>query len=279
MPENFIKQNWFKLIIALAVIIIAGSVFLNNYAKENKDTRILEKDLSTIIKEWQPYVAYIECTFTRVDGSAYSRVAGSGTLIPGGLERLTSLKNSYSAGNFIFTNKHVVVSELKGMEYGPGSCKIYLNGSTYDYNRGDYRYVDIIAKKKEYGNPTIDWATFILSSNPENTSNFPVSKDIKICNGKPSIGDKIIILGYPGIGSSESITATEGIISGLEGDYYITSAKIEHGNSGGAAILVKDNCYLGIPTYAVSGTVESLGRILDVNEAINDFNYVYNSGK
>ncbi len=93
------------------------------------------------------------------------------------------------------------------------------------------------------------------------------AKSPNLCeaNTKAPIGGKVIILGYPGIGSPEGITATEGIISGYDGDYYITSAKIEHGNSGGVAVLVNNNCYLGMPTFVAVGTIESLGRILDVN--------------
>ena len=76
------------------------------------------------------------------------------------------------------------------------------------------------------------------------------------------IGDKLIILGYPTIGSESGITVTEGIISGIDDKYYITSAKIDHGNSGGAALRIKDGCYLGLPTSSVVGSIESLGRIL-----------------
>jgi len=70
-------------------------------------------------------------------------------------------------------------------------------------------------------------------------------------------------LGYPTVGSRQDITATEGIISGFDGNYFITSAKVEEGNSGGIAVSVKEDCYLGIPTYAEIGNVESLARILD----------------
>jgi hypothetical protein len=69
-------------------------------------------------------------------------------------------------------------------------------------------------------------------------------------------------LGYPSVGAREGITATDGIISGFDKPYYITSAKIERGNSGGAAIHVKNNCLLGLPTLVVAGQVESLARIL-----------------
>lgn len=82
------------------------------------------------------------------------------------------------------------------------------------------------------------------------------------CTSTPEVGDSIVILGYPSIGSQTDITATQGIISGYDGEYYITSAGIDHGNSGGAAIDEKNNCYLGIPTWAKAGSFESLGRIL-----------------
>ena len=86
-----------------------------------------------------------------------------------------------------------------------------------------------------------------------------------MCSAKINTGEQVIILGYPSIGSPTDITATDGIISGQDSPYYVTSAKIDHGNSGGLAILVKNDCYFGIPSGAVVGSVESLGRILDVN--------------
>ena len=89
-------------------------------------------------------------------------------------------------------------------------------------------------------------------------------------------GEAVVVLGYPGIGSDTDITATEGIISGYEDTYYVTSANIDHGNSGGAAILLKDNCFLGIPTYVESGELESLGRILDWNEYLKSIGAVKN---
>ncbi len=87
-----------------------------------------------------------------------------------------------------------------------------------------------------------------------------------ICESS-TIGDHLSILGYPGIGG-ETLTVTEGIISGFELDgqnrYVKTSAKTARGNSGGVAI--KDSgCLLGIPTWSRRGKVESIGRILDLN--------------
>ena len=89
-------------------------------------------------------------------------------------------------------------------------------------------------------------------------------KNYKYCTPSDvQIGDKVYILGYPAIGG-ETITMTEGIISGYDNNFYKTSAKIDQGNSGGVAVLGKKNCYLGIPTSATVGEVESLGRILDL---------------
>jgi S1-C subfamily serine protease len=90
-----------------------------------------------------------------------------------------------------------------------------------------------------------------------------------LCN-TAGIGDRITILGYPGIGGN-TLTVTDGIVSGFElrnGTRYIkTSAKIDEGNSGGVAIL-DSGCVVGIPTY-VRTQIESLGRILDLNHLLN----------
>jgi len=84
-----------------------------------------------------------------------------------------------------------------------------------------------------------------------------------VCNPDDiNLGDKVIVLGYPGIGGN-TITETEGIVSGFDGYMVKTSAKIEHGNSGGGAFLEKKNCWFGIPSASVAGELESLGLIIN----------------
>jgi S1-C subfamily serine protease len=62
------------------------------------------------------------------------------------------------------------------------------------------------------------------------------------------------------LGISE--TVTEGIISGIvAGPIYKTNAAIDHGNSGGVAILNKNGCALGIPTLGASGLTSGIGYI------------------
>ncbi len=92
----------------------------------------------------------------------------------------------------------------------------------------------------------------------------------KECNETVSVGSKVVIIGFPYTGAQFIPTITEGVISSFEniGDtrYYVTSAKIEHGNSGGIAVTENYRCTVGIPTSVSVGTSESLGRILLLTE-------------
>ena len=90
------------------------------------------------------------------------------------------------------------------------------------------------------------------------------SQSPSLCVSDPSLGDELVILGYPSIGDQKNVTVTEGIIAGFDGNYFITSAKVEKGNSGGVAVSLKNNCYLGTPTFSRVGEIELLARILDV---------------
>jgi len=201
-----------------------------------------ENDISAIVQLWRPIVVRIECDRQGIYPSGeivdIGIVSGSGIAM--------YVQNSYA----IWTNAHVTASS------GGKLCRIYFpdNNSPIISIRGrlnsawseDFVIIDIPNPGEYLGN---------IIKKSVNANPF--------CSQTPSIGDKVVILGYPGIGSQIDITATEGIISGYDGNYFITSAKVEQGNSGGAAILVKDNCYLGIPTFAQTGVIESLARILD----------------
>lgn len=79
-----------------------------------------------------------------------------------------------------------------------------------------------------------------------------------------NINDKIYIVGYPSFGGG-TITFTEGVMSGRVGDDLIkTSAKIDSGNSGGAAFNEKGE-FIGIPTLIGEGIVEGLGYIVGLD--------------
>jgi S1-C subfamily serine protease len=227
-----------------------------------------QKDLVSVIKEWSDRVVRITCDFRYSDtGELYGRSSGSGTVYSGNYDTQDSIYPDYLR---VFTNAHVV---LDNNNYLASSCEITVlsSGDTYIFV-DDGKYLPEIHVERK----TEDGGDFALLSNgvpaePFSKKVIPsIIGSINQCRGKPSIGDQVVILGYPSIGSTESITATEGIISSFEGDYIATSAKIERGNSGGAAILVKDNCYLGIPTLATVGEIESLAWIFDIQKRFGD---------
>lgn len=199
--------------------------------------------LSSIIRNWRPRIAYVVCSYKY----SLPSTTGSGLLMKG----------------WIATNDHVIRYEKA---LAPTSCSISLP----DRNATYYSYPSDMTV---YGGG-VDMAGVTISNQDEYTDSIG-QKSVNYCKRKAEIGESIVILGYPYTGSSNDITATEGIISGYDGYYYVTSAKIEHGNSGGVAVLLKDNCYLGIPSSVAEGELESLGRILDAR-ILNDASYFDN---
>ena len=207
--------------------------------------------LSSIVSYWRPRVAYVECDLEKYDAQG-GFITGSGS---------GSVFVADDGTVRVVTNKHVLVIDDK-IKAIASICRIKFpdNGNTFTASRANR---EIWWSSDENGG---DWGYLTIA--PNTSLNNILATPLKDCPAKPLIGDSILILGYPIIGSRTDITATDGIISGYDGDYYITSAKVEHGNSGGVAILVKSNCMLGIPTFAETGSIESLARILDLHVAV-----------
>lgn len=197
--------------------------------------------LASVIQEWQSRVAYVDCDFVLPNTLFHYGTSGSGVVVKLGNDPVK-----------ILTNKHVVTSSTL---HKLSACSVTLPERSGSY------YVP--SSQIEVSSSGYDWGVLTISESDQYLEDL-TAQSYFVCDQKPSLGDEIIVLGYPGIGSTSSVTATEGIISGFDGSYFITSAKVEEGNSGGAAILIKDNCLLGIPTFATLGEVESLARILDI---------------
>ncbi|MFT5179567.1 MAG: S1-C subfamily serine protease [Candidatus Paceibacteria bacterium] len=234
-----------------------------------------QPDLADVVAEWTPRVANISCRFTLRDPKARDlfrkfklstdQQIGSGS---GFLMNVTNSNGSTSAA--IITNAHVL-SGHNGFST-PDFCNVYmLDGTEYNIggDSGGIQYFDIgndsdivFVDNIPYISRDVDVGILVVPSPTEATK--ASASGAFQCSEKPRIGDDIVVLGYPSIGSSQSITATEGIVSGTEGNFFVTSAKVERGNSGGAAISQNNNCYFGIPTFTVSGGLESLARILDI---------------
>ena len=198
-----------------------------------------EYDISSLIQKWRNYIAYIECTWENLLGKNVV-YRGSGLFKSVGVVTNLHVISQTSYTGEITRPKYCIVVLPDDQEVFVNEENIYKWSDEYDYDIG-----------------------FLFIQNQTQNMQNLARLNPPICENKALIGDEILILGYPIIGSRQDITVTEGIISGYEGGYYITSAKIEQGNSGGAAILIKGDCWLGIPTFAELGNIESLGRILD----------------
>ncbi len=207
-----------------------------------------QSDLTALVQKWRLRVAHIECSWAFSDGRTF-RANGSGF---------------FFGTDLIATNRHVV--EANGV-VSP-RCEVALP---------DDPQTLVLVNLSEPGRIAFDQEDFALINVRTPTDyvrrltaeeQAGRSPAILTCKARASSGDQLIILGYPTIGSQTDVTVTDGIISGYEDPYYITSAKLERGNSGGAAVLVKNDCYLGIPTFVRAGGLESLGRILDFSKVI-----------
>lgn len=226
-----------------AEIEAAQNKIANTQNIPNQDTAY-----SNLVAEWQNRVAQVKCTWIYTNGSTAEK-SGSATLS----------KNA-QIGLVALTNNHVI-SDSNGNS--PYTCIIGIYGigaRTVFFNTTNSVFTTLV-------NAGLDVA-FIKLSNPASANDknsfdaYAAGANVQVCDHGVNIGDKIIILGYPYDGSPNSITVTQGIVSGEDGNYWVTDAKIDHGNSGGAAILVKNGCWLGIPSASYIGQIESYGRIL-----------------
>ncbi|MDA0208263.1 MAG: trypsin-like peptidase domain-containing protein [bacterium] len=193
--------------------------------------------VTDILNTWRPVSAHIVCDYESYYGT------GSGTLV------------DYPDGSVIVvTNQHVILDDFG---YAPDYCGIFLPESSTPlivYSEDMFTSFD-----------GTDWGYLEIEESSIDLLLYEVidREDRYYCTDL-MVGDEVIILGYPSIGDVDDVTVTSGLISGLDEDFYITDAKIEAGNSGGAAISRNGNCIFGIPTATQAGNYESLGRILDI---------------
>ena len=106
-----------------------------------------------------------------------------------------------------------------------------------------------------YVNDERSWGTF--------PNTFPFFQSSPVCKGRViKLGDAIKIYGYPVTSGEYNLIVTEGIVSGFNKDgTYLTSAKIDSGNSGGLAVD-KDGCFAGIPSAIKLGDYQNLGVVI-----------------
>jgi hypothetical protein len=176
---------------------------------------------------------------------------------------------------WVETNAHVVLGD-DGLYHG---CNVYFpnpsDGSFYNSTYPASQPLLYNNLEAQMGDSTVaglDYALLPLVQDASSTYPFPPRQASiydgigKLCNrsrfaGKDiNIGDKLYLIGYPTTGE-DSVTLTEGIVSGFTGDFdqwIKTSAPVNHGNSGGIAIGESTGCAFGIPS---EGTQEQGGNL------------------
>lgn len=200
--------------------------------QENQD------HVADLINTWGGVVGLVSCSD---EESGSSR--GSGTLF-----MLGSVVS-------ITTNWHVVTDDND----------VFMDSCNISFPEGDIPDIAFMPSETVASESDSDLAIIRITS-PSAQAMTQAKRVSATCAQKPGIGARILVLGYPAIGARAGLTVTEGIISGYDGDYFISSAKVDKGNSGGAAIWVEESCFVGIPTKVYAGAAETLARILDVHQ-------------
>lgn len=147
-------------------------------------------------------------------------------------------------GSYVLTNQHVS---------GDGECDltVWFTDSTDAQPSRAFSADVVVADKRldlaiirildKFGDPYIDSGRMPL----------------KIQTATPNLGEKMYVLGYPGLGGS-TITLTSGDFAGVnlseETKYFKTTASMNPGVSGGAALNEKGEL-IGIPTAGVGADV------------------------
>jgi len=272
------------IVFVLVLTILAGFVFYTQFKGEkarnesltfdipekNKDLnaetenriRELENKLKALDTAGSPLtqdqisaVVELWCPDDNYDTNGFLSM-GSGTII--------------SNKGIIFTNRHVVSNEDWSVIKSSPTCYV---GITEDISQpSKFKYVaDILA----YSPQTPDFFDFdvavlyiydVCKECPDAASSLPKVFPY-LETGQSAVmgpGDYVSIIGYPEIGAS-TWNFTDGIISGRVGDFVLkTDAKIDSGNSGGAALDSK-NQLIGIPTWTISGQAETIGYIIGID--------------
>jgi hypothetical protein len=229
--------------------------------KTEEESSKTEFKTSEIVENFGRYIVRVSC----VDDFGNWTI-GSGIIIGKSIELEGSRENT-----LILTNYHVV--ENASVNYSTPCFVEYSHDPTKVFT--DFYWATPVYFPKAFSEDemkTIDFYFLSIEEKSDKEGNIIPNSSLllsefvpRICNKEEiKIGAEITILGYPTIGG-EYLSATEGIISGYEGTYYLTtSAKIEQGSSGGGAFLKSTGCLVGMPTFARLGKIESFARLINM---------------
>jgi hypothetical protein len=237
--------------------------FIKSQKKQEEAPPKIEYKTSEIVENLGKYIVRVSC----IDNFGNWTV-GSGIIYGKGKELDGARENT-----LILTNYHVVKDSFNTNYSAP--CFVeYSSDPTRGFS--DFYWATPVYFPKiisEDEMKTIDFFFLSIEEKADKDGNIIPNASLLITNLAPKIcdsssikiGEEIVVLGYPVIGG-EYLSATEGIISGYESAYYLTtSAKIEQGNSGGGAFLKSTGCLVGMPTFVRLGKIESFARLIKMS--------------
>lgn len=227
--------------------IVASFSFLAAQTQNFSSAESTEIDKKSIAAA----VVSIYCENGEGEGSG-----GSGTIV--------------SENGLVLTNAHVIPETVNGKR---PKCVIALpdtrTGSSKEFYRSYPIEVDGLSDRYDLAFMQIYDAVSVNGvKRGTYPRTFPAHTVTEACEGKRvSLGDPILVYGYPAINGGYALTITDGVVSsfmrkkeGMEG-MIVTSAKISFGNSGGLAVD-QDGCMVGVPTMVIKDRNESFGIII-----------------
>ncbi|HTX87148.1 MAG TPA: trypsin-like peptidase domain-containing protein [Candidatus Nanoarchaeia archaeon] len=204
------------------------------------------------------YVVNILCT-----DSSGNQQGGSGTII--------------TSDGLVLTNAHIIPVDSNGNP-SSGDCVVTLpdsQGKVKSIYSATPIIVPSLSQQDDIAFLDIDgpYTNDIGITQGQWPTTFPDFGDDGCVNFNPTLGEKITVFGYPQISANGNyLTITSGQVSSLPDDgTIITSAKVDHGSSGGLAVD-ENGCMLGIPTAISGQDNESLGVITSDNIIANFLN-------
>lgn len=223
---------------------------------EEKIFSLTNEQIDSIVELWCPDDNYGYNGFVSI---------GSGSII--------------DSKGLIITNRHVISNENWSVIVSSPTCFVAVTDDISQEPKIKYT-ADVIAYSPEPNdNRNFDFDVAILEiydvcRECADAPDFLPSKFSYLDIGYSDVlspGDYIAIAGYPQIGAG-TFSFTEGVVSGRVGDFVIkTDAKIDSGNSGGAALNRKYQL-AGVPTWIISGQAESMGYIIGIDQIIYWYN-------
>ena len=223
------------LSMSAGVFLVVGFVVLMMNRSDSTTGSTVEKKPSITATSSENSVVTVPIT----KGSEWESLARSVVFIEaqGSQCGWTGSGSIVSDGSYVLTNQHVA---------GDGECEliVWLTDSTTSsptkYLKGELVIADeardlaVIRMIDADGSPYID----------------ETRTPLQFAKSLPKLGDKLTILGYPGLGGS-SITLTSGDFSGIDTseqfDFLKTTANMNPGVSGGSALNSAGEL-VGIPT-------------------------------